>query len=185
MIMDAKFKPKWKDAAFEGTSIGDEILSDYDKCIRDMNTIDAHATGVIFPVNKRNDNLKPVYIHPISKYNLRDCFYTIPVEVPYAPSKKGDQSTNYSSWRSDLDGLLEKPMGKVREFVDNEQKRFLNRMDLDKKIQGFTAENKTDTMNEGEQPSYDILELLKEWKDCDVRWKVDEDNTMSLLKDIK
>lgn len=52
-----------------------------------MNSINAHAIGVIFPENieqgddVKDSNLKKLQ-HSISKYNQQDCFYTIPVYIP-------------------------------------------------------------------------------------------------------
>lgn len=78
MILDAKFKPDWIEVAKTGF-IGNYLLPDYDKCIRDMVSINAIATGVIFPTNSKIEYLPNSfkcdseefeYAHNISKYNF-------------------------------------------------------------------------------------------------------------------
>ncbi len=86
MVLDAKFKPHWGDKVFQKKSLGSQdLLSDYDKCIRDMNTIDAHATGVIFPMLEKSNIMRDeesYYKHSISAYNKHDHFYTLPIFIP-------------------------------------------------------------------------------------------------------
>ena len=90
MILDAKFKPGWMNVATTG-EVGSLLLSDYDKCVRDMVTINAHSTGVIFPTNEYITNKEDLFVkadetfeykHNISKYNQRDKFYTFPIFIP-------------------------------------------------------------------------------------------------------
>ena len=90
MILDAKFKPGWINVAKTG-EVGSLLLSDYDKCIRDMVTINSHSTGVVFPTNDSITNEESTfrisdetfeYKHNISKYNSTDKFYTFPIFIP-------------------------------------------------------------------------------------------------------
>jgi len=95
MILDAKFRPVWKNAINKKSrSLGD--LDDYDKCIRDMNSINAHATGVVFPVNEFEIPEETVFEHKISEYNQYDVFYTLPVIIPTTEGK------TYERWKTEF-----------------------------------------------------------------------------------
>lgn len=84
MILDAKFKEKWSDSVFSKGSFSG-VLEDYDKCIRDMNSINGHATGVIFPTNDiRGLNPDGFVVHHISEFNKTDSFYTFAIYVPHS-----------------------------------------------------------------------------------------------------
>lgn len=104
MILDAKFKPGWLNAVKTG-NISDILRPDYDKCLRDMVSINSSITGVIFPVKERIeycedgfmiDNQKYYYMHSISEYNTRTEFFTFPVSIP-------EITGNYEAWRIALD----------------------------------------------------------------------------------
>lgn len=99
-ILDAKFKPGWYKAYAEG-KLGDR-LDDYTKCIRDMNSIDAHAAGVIFPTNEGEVHYEDSkVIYGISKYNERDEFHCFPVHVPsYEDGKL------YEVWLNDFNSSI-------------------------------------------------------------------------------
>ena len=107
LILDAKFKKGWKDALEKG-AISD--LNDYDKCIRDMNSLNAHATGVVFPLNKSSESgdedifTDDHIVHSISKYNTQDVFYTFPVVIP-AENINGDIKV-YSDWRREFESSV-------------------------------------------------------------------------------
>jgi len=90
MILDAKFKPGWMNVATTG-EIGELLFDDYNKCLRDMVSINSHASGVIFPTNDVIENKNDEFIkaddsfeykHNISKYNSVDKFYTFPIFIP-------------------------------------------------------------------------------------------------------
>ena len=99
-ILDAKFKPGWYKAYDKG-NLGDR-LDDYTKCIRDMNSIDAHATGVIFPTNEENVQYEDsIVIHRISEYNDRDEFHCFPVHVP-----SSDGEISYEAWLNDFNSSI-------------------------------------------------------------------------------
>ncbi len=146
MILDAKFKPKWKDAAFppdKGRKSISDVLPDYDKCIRDMVSIHAHATGVIFPVSPEKEESKgetesyeswkcklkgAVRRHRISKYNRTDCFYTIPVLIPFAPKKeegKGE-AESYTSWKYKLEENIKETIRELCDDIEKEADFFEN-----------------------------------------------------------
>ena len=91
-ILDAKFKPGWYEAYAEG-KLGNR-LDDYTKCIRDMNSIGAHAAGVIFPTNEGQIQYEDSkVIHGINEYNERDEFHCFPVHVPSCEDEK-----SYEAW---------------------------------------------------------------------------------------
>ncbi|MBO5060769.1 MAG: hypothetical protein J6C82_07640 [Clostridia bacterium] len=98
MILDAKFKPGWREALYEsGEGLKDRI-EDYDKCIRDMNSINAHEAGVIFPMKK--SERKMIYEHKISSFNGYDRFYTFPVIIPDTDGK------TYYDWKKEFETSL-------------------------------------------------------------------------------
>ncbi len=97
MILDAKFKPAWGEVVINKSSFPELVLKDYDKCIRDMNSINAHACGVIFPTNNESilANLSNLVTHNISVFNKIDKFYTFPIIVPYSDN---NNNRGYSHW---------------------------------------------------------------------------------------
>lgn len=115
LILDAKFKPKWGDIV-KGATIKD-VLDDYNKAIRDMVSISAHATGVIFPIKQEKVEAFNL-CHKISGGNELDYFYTIPIQVPYSKDKM------YSSWKKEFDKEVETSMRWVEAVVSTEKKFF-------------------------------------------------------------
>ena len=84
--------------------IGSLLLPDYDKCIRDMVSINANATGVIFPTNEaidfgdnsfENKGQNFEYVHEISARNKEDKFYTFPIFVP----KTNSDRDRFEQWK--------------------------------------------------------------------------------------
>lgn len=118
-VIDAKFKPKWK-YIISGKNKISYLLSDYDKCIRDMVSINSYGTGVIFPCKDDTDNLrnynKENIIHSISKYNKISRFYTIPVFVP--PSSKEE---TYIKWKEKFDKDIDLRINILKEITLNEK----------------------------------------------------------------
>lgn len=93
MILDAKFKPKWEDI-FKRKAIS-SVLEDYDKCIRDMVSLNVNATGVIFPTNKIEFD-ENIIEHAISTVNTVDRFYTLPVYIP-------ETTGEYKMWKKEFE----------------------------------------------------------------------------------
>lgn len=126
-ILDAKFKEGWKES-IKG-EIPDFCLDDYDKCIRDMNSINAHATGVIFPANiERGDDvinysdLKKLQ-HSISRYNQWDCFYTIPVYIPDTKNNLDEVGIlSYLDWKKKFDSNVSTSLKIIKEIINVEKK---------------------------------------------------------------
>lgn len=125
-ILDAKFKGRWKES-IEG-KIPDFCLDDYNKCIRDMNSINAHATGVIFPANIEQGNdvkysdLKKLQ-HSISKYNQQDCFYTIPVYIPDTKNNLDEIGIlSYLDWKKGFDSNVSTALKIIKEIITVEKK---------------------------------------------------------------
>jgi hypothetical protein len=117
MILDAKFKEKWGDATFGGKNSFNEVLDDYNKCIRDMNSIAGHATGVIFPTNNDNAIGYNNISHNISEYNQEDRFYTFPIYVPYS-----DKYPQYDDWKNEFDKNLSPMLEKIEKTAEIEKK---------------------------------------------------------------
>jgi len=119
MILDAKCKPKWEDAA-NGGSVSD-VMEDYNKCIRDMVAANSHATGVIFPTNTPINNISDIenvirsFAHQISEYNKTDLFYTIPVYIP-----KVEKTALYSDWYNQFENVIQNEIGIISGIVQKE-----------------------------------------------------------------
>lgn len=125
-ILDAKFKEGWK-KSIKG-KIPDFGLEDYSKCIRDMNSINAHATGVIFPANiEQGDDINYSDLkklqHSISKYNQWDCFYTIPVYIPDTKNNLDEVGIlTYLDWRKEFDLNVSNALKIIKEIINVEKK---------------------------------------------------------------
>lgn len=126
LILDAKFKKEWKES-IKG-EFPDFSLDDYTKCIRDMNSINAHATGVIFPANiEQGDDvnysdLKKLQ-HWISKYNQQDNFYTIPVYIPDTKNNLDEVGIlTYLNWKKEFDSNVSTTLKIIKEIITLEKK---------------------------------------------------------------
>lgn len=117
MILDAKFKKGWESSLVEGDKGKSKIsdLNDYDKCIRDMNSLDVHATGIIYPTTKKTTD--DTYFddksitHSISVMNSKDNFYTFPVSIPKVEFEK----TPYVDWRIKFDANVEMALEAIQD----------------------------------------------------------------------
>lgn len=145
MILDAKYRPGWEKAMQDNkqdnkqdnekdNKLGEELLGDYNKCIRDMNSIGAHATGVVFPYDpaKKKDN--EIIEHYISQYNKIDRFFTFPFRIP-----KSTKEETYEKWMEDMNKKLMMGRSKkdIKKYVKTERRYFVKtqtlREDLEKK----------------------------------------------------
>ena len=108
MILDAKFKPSWGEIIKKKSSFIN-VLEDYDKCLRDMISINAHACGTIFPTNE-DIPFDNVY-HNISEYNKIDKFYTFPI---YVPKVSSTNDNSYASWIHDFNEKNEQTIAKIK-----------------------------------------------------------------------
>ena len=116
MMLDAKFKPKWSVIAKTGelAAKGSDGTEDYDKCLRDMVSINANAAGVIFPTS--TDRL--CISKDISRYNSCSKFYLFGIPIPSTKDK------SYSEWKDDFDELVEDCMKCICQYVSFEKERF-------------------------------------------------------------
>ena len=139
MILDAKFKPSWGETIIKNGSFTNSQLEDYTKCIRDMNSINAHASGTIFPTNEievdKNGNIIPVdfsnkIVHGISKYNKIDKFYTFPIFVPFSDNI----IRGYSDWNQKFKDSYKKMIGEVKKHIISEKTFYDKNYDNLKKI---------------------------------------------------
>lgn len=112
LILDAKYKTGWKKVLYNDFSMFSYLYEDYNKCIRDMESIEAASTGVVIPVKKEDlENDGSIRIaRRFSSYNSIGCFYIFPVSVP---SCKGSDS--FYEWKKEfkeeLDKLIERMTG--------------------------------------------------------------------------
>ena len=123
LILDAKFKTGWSSSLDikEGSSRISN-LDDYDKCIRDMNSVNANATGIIYPTNEipsgESDYFDEESIsHRISVYNQKAMFYTFPILVPDAYKE-----SRYTEWKKLFDRYVDVALDKIAEKVLEEKK---------------------------------------------------------------
>lgn len=131
MILDAKFKPAWADIINAQKSLS-SVLEDYDKCIRDMNSINAHACGTVFPTNiDMSDRLLELIRHDISEFNKIDKFFTFPIIVPASDNK---ENVGYSSWYDTFESKNKKIIDLIKECVLEEKKFVSDNYDLLKQI---------------------------------------------------
>lgn len=137
MILDAKFKEKWGDATFGGKNSFNEVLDDYNKCIRDMNSIAGHATGVIFPTNNDDAIGYNNISHNISEYNQEDRFYTFPIYVPYS-----GKYPQYNDWKDEFDKNLSAMLEKIEEIAGKE-KKYKTALDEREKLLASISTSKT------------------------------------------
>ncbi len=129
MILDAKFRKDWKYSVTGNKLIN--LLDDYDKCIRDMNSMNSHATGVIFPVNQDGSVFTDEGCygdleteHRISQYNQNDIFYTFPVIVP--GEHKDDRELTYSEWRRLFDRFVDNAIDFIKAEVEKQRNKYRN-----------------------------------------------------------
>ena len=128
MILDAKYRPGWEKAMQDNkqdnekdNKLGEELLGDYNKCIRDMNSIGAHATGVVFPYDpaKKKDN--EIIEHYISQYNKIDRFFTFPFRIP-----ESTEEETYEEWMEDMNKklMMDRSKEDVKKYVEAERNYF-------------------------------------------------------------
>ncbi len=132
MILDAKFKPKWGEYLYNN---GGLLEDDYNKCIRDMNAINGHATGAIFPVLDLESNINNInYSHKISKYNLIDRFYTFPIRVPQNINDK------YDEWLNIFTRYCENISKDIKDMIKYEKSTFNRIFELSNQINSIRLE---------------------------------------------
>ena len=154
-ILDAKYKEKWgidyslieddqpseefndetiKEAKYKTRKFD---LNDYTQCIRDMNSLNVHITGVInpqklglvfFDAEKRDIDIEKTknkicglynkldFKHMISKYNNTDAFYVIPVFVPKS------EGLSFAEWESLMEYSYNTAMDKIEKIVTKPRK---------------------------------------------------------------
>lgn len=120
LVLDAKFKPKWETILSDKSSGID--LKDYDKSIRDMSSLDANATGIIFPTNKTSEakeylENKAVYGYSFSGLNQKNRFYALPIHVP-----KSENNLSYENWKNDFNEYLKEFFDKLSVILKDESR---------------------------------------------------------------
>lgn len=125
MMLDAKFKKRW-DSVLGDYKGGknpwhdNTIKEDYNKCIRDMNALSAHAAGVIFPVNDALADTAACREYFVSEINKSDVFYVFPICVPDTDEK------SYSQWSDDFDKSLEMRFEEISGHIEKQRQRHIN-----------------------------------------------------------
>lgn len=137
-VLDAKFQPIWEKSIYNKKRIPDYHLDDYDKAIRDMVTIDAKATGIIFPaeIYPPVTDLNTVLQHPISKHNPSTLFYTIPIKIV-----SSDGKTDYLSWKKEFDKELSTGVQYIMIIIEREYDFFIHGDNTHKRKALFSSES--------------------------------------------
>lgn len=139
MILDAKFKPDWGEIIFGQKSIS-PVLQDYDKCVRDMTSINAHACGAIFPTNiDMSSKIMTLVKHDVSEFNSIDKFYTFPLIVPVSDNAN---QFGYSKWFDEFKEKNKLTIELIKTHVLNEQKFAFDNYKILKEIETLRNESK-------------------------------------------
>lgn len=159
-ILDAKFKPSWYDA-FASDKLGN-LLEDYTKCIRDMNSINAHACGTIFPTNEEVNYSHEKICKSISNYNKKDEFHCFPVHVP-----KSDGYINFKNWQEKFQDSLSEAKKYINKYVKHVElkKKILdinNLIESMKYIESYHNDSISDVISS-------LTEEKKQLDDLDVK----------------
>lgn len=97
LILDAKYKPKWKDASQTANFM--EVQNDYRQIIEYMTSFAAQHGGAIFPIQESDQTGEHVRGFRISsKKHVTHLFYTVAVPVPHY-----SEDESFHSWRSRFD----------------------------------------------------------------------------------
>lgn len=137
-VLDAKFQPIWEKSIYNKKRIPKYHLDDYDKAIRDMVTIDAKATGIIFPaeIYPPDTDLDTLLQHPISKHNSSTLFYTIPIKIV-----SSDGKTDYLSWKKEFDKELSTGIQYIMIIIEREYDFFIHGDNTHKRKALFSSES--------------------------------------------
>lgn len=116
MMLDAKFKPKWSVIAETGelAAKGNDGTEDYDKCLRDMVSINASAAGVVFPTSAG----KVCISKDISRYNFGSKFYLFGIPIPSV------EDMSYSDWKQAFDECVDDCVKEISQYISCEKERF-------------------------------------------------------------
>lgn len=121
-VMDAKFKPRWIEVARYGKLNSDYLQEDYNKCIRDMDNLNAKSAGVIFPVrydevklrNKQTDSLFS-YRRSERNSGYFDC---VPIYIPEIDNME------YEDWKTKFSDEIIDSMKNINKLLDERAKCF-------------------------------------------------------------
>ena len=114
MILDAKFKPAWA-VLIKNDEWDKHLDEDYNKCIRDMNSLNTHYSGIICPSRYELEE-NQAFEHSISRYNMTDKFYTFPIYVPEVSNNE-----KYEIWEKKFMESTEGIMEKIKEIIHSKK----------------------------------------------------------------
>ena len=123
-ILDAKYKKEWE-MALEGI-LSSRCREDYDKCIRDMESVLGTACGVIFPIDGEMVSEEIQIDHFFSNFNQFGNFYTFPVLVPSVKMKKTNgyiQAEPYEKWSLKMKKSINATMNVIADSLSLEANR--------------------------------------------------------------
>lgn len=152
-ILDAKFKPAWFKVYNDGSLIS--TLDDYTKCIRDMNSINAHACGTIFPTNHVIIYDSSKISNEISMYNQKDQFHCFPVYVP----QSHDKSYNY--WFEEFNKSIANASECIKKYLKHVHKEQINEIQNEiqneiKILEKYKSRKIEDVVNELKRKSNEL-----------------------------
>ena len=145
MILDAKYKPGWYELHNGKSETMYYQYSDYDECIRNMNAIEAYATGIIFPhCMSEDDDIFDynIFSHRVAQENDITSFYTIPIIIPCVKKKiiKVNKITyidkEYEVWKNEFNKNVVKQIRNLNKLLELEYDKYANIRSAIHKIQG-------------------------------------------------
>lgn len=158
MILDAKFKKKWKDVYFQTFTL-EKYGEDYNKCIRDMEALSMHAAGIIFPYNDnggKNGSLLPRRYSVCASGNKKDLFYIIPIKVPNAPeasktpNTKSSSDFGYIEWKDSFDKSVKSQMEALENIAEYEREFFESEKELEDILEKLSGMDELDIKEKNE-----------------------------------
>ncbi len=118
IILDAKFVEGFENLYYK-YKLSNSRMNDYNKCIRDMNMLNIHKSGVLFPVKHDVgvDVCERNFIeHSISKKNTEDRFYTFGFKVPMY-----SENISYIEYKKLLDDSMKKTLDEIIKIIKDDQ----------------------------------------------------------------
>lgn len=110
------------------------LKPDFVECIRNVNAINAYATGVIFPYSeeekecseedgKCSEEDAKIYMHSISEYNKLTSFYSIPIYIPL-PNSRADKIKSWEEWQQKMDDCITDQMKNLNNIIKKGEVKF-------------------------------------------------------------
>ena len=152
MILDAKYIPRWFYHAHARGKIS-SVIGDYDKCIRDMNSVDVLATGTVFPFGPGDDRCRRLleyneeYADDIDDEESKKINESNAIELRNKYSEiighrissynnnttfytvpvfvpEVKEETKYNDWKKEFDEIIDSQVKKLGEVINIEREKY-------------------------------------------------------------